>query len=274
MPEATPALVRSTAFIAAVLIGDITRPDADAHRARRRGAGSRSWCRRRAATARAARPRRWIRPETISGRGPIRSVSRPAIGRDEHDHDRGGQEAHAGLERRVAEDVLHVEGDEEEHREHRERDDEGDDVRAQERPRAEEGEVDHRHARAPLDDHEGDEGHDRQGEQRQDPRPSPSPTRCPRRARARARSGPTVSVDDAGDVDALLDRLVARLARGEQRHHDGADGDRQVEEEDGAPADVLGEEAADAPGRWPARARTRRPTCRSPCRARAAGRRW
>ena len=26
MPEATPALVRSTAFIAAVLIGDITRP--------------------------------------------------------------------------------------------------------------------------------------------------------------------------------------------------------------------------------------------------------
>ena len=26
MPEATPAFVRSTAFIAAVLIGDITRP--------------------------------------------------------------------------------------------------------------------------------------------------------------------------------------------------------------------------------------------------------
>ena len=64
----------------------------------------------------------------------------------------------------------------------------------EERPRAEEREVDHRHRRAALDEHEAD--------QRRRPRrragrrsaPSPSPTRCPRRARARARSGRRVIV--------------------------------------------------------------------------------
>src|SRR5256885_3699118 len=52
----------------------------------------------------------------------------------------------SGLQRAVAEDVLHVEREVEEHREHREGDDEGDDVGAEERARAEEAEVDHREA--------------------------------------------------------------------------------------------------------------------------------
>ena len=100
--------------------------------ARRRGGGGRSRCRRRCATAGRARRPRAISPATIGRRGPMRSVSRPAIGAISDDHQRRGQEAHAGLERRVAEDVLHVERHEEEHREHRERDDEGDHVRAEE----------------------------------------------------------------------------------------------------------------------------------------------
>ena len=49
---------------------------------------------------------------------------------------------------------------------------------------------------------------------------------------------------DAGQVDPLRDGLIARLAHGEQRDDDRADGDRQVQEEDRLPADGLNQEAA------------------------------
>ena len=105
------------------------------------------------------------------------------------DHDGGGEEEDTGLERAVAGDVLHVEGQEEEHREHPERDHEGDDVRAQELLGAQRVEVDDRRLGAPLDRHERDQGGEAEPEQARGSRASPSPRSCPRRARTPARSG-------------------------------------------------------------------------------------
>ena len=79
VPEATPAFVRSTAFIAAVLIGDITRPSP---RPIRMNAGSSSPY----VVATVIRDCRYIdtatisSPAVISGRGPMRSDRRPATG--------------------------------------------------------------------------------------------------------------------------------------------------------------------------------------------------
>ena len=52
--------------------------------------------------------------------------------RDRDDHQGRGQEPDPGLQRRVVEDVLHVEGEEEEDAHHREGDDQGDDHGAEE----------------------------------------------------------------------------------------------------------------------------------------------
>ena len=78
-PDATPALVLTTAFMAAVLIGDITRP---MPRPIRMKAGRRNrydvWvvmndCQNSALEASS-------RPATIGMRGPMRSARRPEIG--------------------------------------------------------------------------------------------------------------------------------------------------------------------------------------------------
>ena len=137
-PDAAPAFVRSTAFIAAVLIGDIVRPMPmpHQHEAREQQAGSRcgrvmcDWMKIEAATI--TQPDRHQRPRTDSVREPTRDR------RDDHDHDRRGQEPQAGAERRVVQDVLHVQRQEEELGEHRERDDERDRVHACRGARAEE----------------------------------------------------------------------------------------------------------------------------------------
>ena len=77
---------RSTAFIAAVLIGDMTRPMP--RPIRTNGADEEAVARVdvEVRTARTARPRRASRPAVISGRGPMRSARRPAIGADDDDH--------------------------------------------------------------------------------------------------------------------------------------------------------------------------------------------
>ena len=116
--------------------------------------------------------------------------------------------------------------------------------------RAEEVEVDHRRAHALLEHDEADEADH-----------APWPSRADDLGRAPA---PGVALDqrqhergqadrqrrDAGAVDRAVHGLVARLARGEQRHGHGAGGHGQVEEEDRAPGDVLGQRAAhDRPDR-------------------------
>ena len=63
-------------------------------------------------------------PTAISQREPNAVASLPAIGATRTMQQRHRQERRAGLRRRVAEDVLHVERDEEEDAEHRERDEE------------------------------------------------------------------------------------------------------------------------------------------------------
>ena len=156
VPEATPAFVRSTAFIAAVLIGDIVKPMPSPSRTngtKRKAKLVSTWIRDCQAseivTSDEADHERCARADAIGEP----AGQRPG----DHDHQRRGQEAHAGLQRRVAEDVLHVEREEEEDREHPERDREGDDVRAHERARPEEAEVDDRRARAALDHAERDQ---------------------------------------------------------------------------------------------------------------------
>ena len=62
-----------------------------------------------------------------------------------------GQERRSGLDRREAEDVLHVERDEEEDAEHREADHQDHDVRAGEGAVPEQRQVEHRHALTELE---------------------------------------------------------------------------------------------------------------------------
>ena len=168
----------------------------------------------------------------------------PGERRDDDDHHRRGQEANAGFQRRVAADVLHVQREEEEHREHGEADDEGDDVGAEERARAEEAEVDHRHGAPALDDREGGQADDGDGEHGELARRAPAPF-VALDEREHERGEADREREHAGHVDGALDGLVARLAHGEQRDDDGADGDGKVEEEDRLPADALDEKAAD-----------------------------
>ena len=180
-------------------------------------------------------------------RAPIRSVRRPASGAVTMITTVEGRKRIAGLERRVAEDVLHVERHEEEHREHRERDDERD---RRWRPgtcgcgRSANSTIGKRHA--PLDEDEGDEPERRDSASRRDDRgraPAPGVAldqRQHERAEAdgerarRRRSRPCAAT------------VGSRDSRGrEQRDDDRGGGDREVEEEDRAPAHLLGEEAAD-----------------------------
>ena len=89
-------------------------------------------------------------PSVMSQREPFdpRSCRRSGRKDDQHGH---RQERGAGLHRRVSEDVLHVEGDEEEDAEHGERDEEHHEVRARERSVSEERQVEHWHALTVLE---------------------------------------------------------------------------------------------------------------------------
>ena len=82
----------------------------------------------------------------------------PGDRRDEDDQDRHRQERRARLDGRVAEDVLHVQRHEEEDPEHRERDEQDDEVRARVGRVPEELEREHRRALVPLEE---DERHER-----------------------------------------------------------------------------------------------------------------
>ena len=161
------------------------------------------------------------------------------------DHQRRGQEPDARFQRRVAEDVLHVEGEEEEDAHHREADDQGDDHGAEEVAVGEQLELDHRRLDPVLDRRRRPAAPVPRSASRAitsgDPQPQllPSTSDKDQRREAGGEDG------DAGVVDVTADRGVARLADREQGRQHGADRDRDVEVEDRPPADVLGEEAAE-----------------------------
>ena len=161
--------------------------------------------------------------------------------REERDQ-RERQEAHAGLERRQPEDVLEVQRQVEEHREHRRRDRERRRLRADERRPAEQREVDHRRAVARLRreehgerDHGDDEQHDDQAarpavvvtfDQREDQGEQPDRER-----------------DHARRVEPAVLR-IARLVQLAHAEDDRADPDRDVDEEDPAPREPRREHPA------------------------------
>ena len=100
-------------------------------------------------------------PTAVSTRPVISTGLKPTLvtraGRDagrDDDADRQRQVREPGLERVVAEHLLHVQRDEEEHREQRHRDQQRDDVRPGDRPQAEDRERHERGLRAQLDDDE------------------------------------------------------------------------------------------------------------------------
>ena len=97
-------------------------------------------------------------------------IGEPA-GQRAHDdeHDRGGQETQPRLQGRVMQDVLHVEREKEELGQHREADEEADDVGAEERAGAEELEAGRRSLTRLSIDGEGGEGEAGEAEQAEDP---------------------------------------------------------------------------------------------------------
>ena len=95
-------------------------------------------------------------------------LSRPDLGHEclretcaDDDAGGKGEESEPGLERRIAEHSLQVEGIEEEHREEARCDEEHRDVRGADGADAEDAEPDQRLDRAALDHHEGCEQRDR-----------------------------------------------------------------------------------------------------------------
>ena len=121
-------------------------------------------------------------------RAPGSRSRAPATGATRNETSETGRKRRAGLERRVAEHVLQVQDEVEEHREHRRRERKRRDLRAGERGLAEQGEVEHRLARSPLDHTNAhqDAAPPRAG--RRSAR-SPSPRRCRGSARTRGRKG-------------------------------------------------------------------------------------
>ena len=151
---------------------------------------------------------------------------------------------------RVVKDVLHVERDEEEDAEHRERDEHRHDVRAGEGADPEERQVEHRQALPAARARRTR----RAGRLRAAKRPRISgdvqPWPVPLDERITEREEEPDRGDKAREVDALLGRGVARLADHELRDDDRERADRDVDEEDPVPVDVLRDQAtAERPDR-------------------------
>ena len=109
-----------------------------------------------------------------------------------------------------------------------------DEVRARVRAVAEELEREHRVAAAALDDDEGRERDDGEHERADDPRRGPA-VRVRLDQAVRQREEADRRRGEAGQVEARV-RLVARLVDEEVARDDSEDADRDVDEEDPAPA--------------------------------------
>ena len=153
------------------------------------------------------------------------------------------EEAQARRERRVAEDVLQVDRQVREHREHAGRDAERRDRHADERALAEERHVEHRPRLAQLDDDEREQQEGATDERQDDRRARPAESVPPedpeddQEQRCRERQ-------EAQHVGAARS-LVARLRDPGEGDGESKDADRDVHEEDPPPPEQVGEEAAD-----------------------------
>lgn len=153
-----------------------------------------------------------------------------------------GEEGDAVLERGVAGDALEVLAEEEPEADHRGEDEDACRVGAAPLPVGEEAEREDRLHGATLPEDEGGEQEDAGGERRQRDRVGPAGgagalDAVDERAHAQGRAhGP-------GDVE--LSRPPLRLGEMARSRHHQDDPDRQVEEEADAPAEQLGEHAAD-----------------------------
>jgi hypothetical protein len=135
---------------------------------------------------------------------------------------------------------LHVERHEEEDSEHRERDEEDRKIRAREGAVAEEAEVEHGEPLTRLEQDEGNEHRDCDGEGAEDPARGPAVrVRLDQSVREREEADPRGQ--KPRQVETLLDRLVLRFGDQQQARRDRDHSDRDVDEEDPAPADVLGQ---------------------------------
>ena len=119
------------------------------------------------------------RPPPMNQRTPTRSASLPEIGATTNESSVIGRKRTPDSSGGVAEDVLHVERQVQEHREHRRRQHERGDGCADERRHAEQREVEHRARARALDEHERDQQHDGADQQRDDQR-LPQPSSLPR----------------------------------------------------------------------------------------------
>ena len=183
-------------------------------------------------------------PPVISQREPMRSESFPAMGATRMINTVIGRNAAPGLDRREAEDVLHVQRDEEEDAEHRQADHQDHDVRAGEGAVPEQRQVQHRHALTELEERRRSEQHGRRDERPDDPCRRPAVgVRLDQPVREREETEPRG--DQAREVEPLLLRHVARLVDQQVARRDPEHADRDVDEEDPAPAEVLREETAD-----------------------------
>src|SRR5215218_8180669 len=162
----------------------------------------------------------------------------------EDDRDRQRQVGEAGLDRAVAEHLLHVERDEEEHREERGADQDPDHVGAGDRPQAEDREGDERRLRAALDRDEGDQQDRGGGEDTDRLRRAPAGV-----------FGVEQGEDEGGEAegdrrragDVEVAHLLLGVGFGDQprRQRGGGDPDRDVDPQHPLPAEVFGQDAAE-----------------------------
>ena len=182
--------------------------------------------------------------------------------RDEERQQRDGQEAQAGLQGRVAERVLDVERQVEEHREHRRRQHERRDATrrrtsgCRNSDRSSIGCATRRSATTNATSSST--------AATSSPTISPElqPSALPRISAKIRHTRPPENVDQPRPVDAAL-RRAARLVDLGERHRDRADADRDVDEEDELPAQPLGERARRRAARRPRPRRWSRPTGRT-----------
>jgi hypothetical protein len=176
---------------------------------------------------------------------PRRHAREQARGDRHHqeDGDRDRQVPQPGLQRRVPQVALQVQGHVEEQREHRARDRERGELHAGERAAPEQLERQHRLAHAPLDGDEREQQEGRTAQQRDDQRAAP-PFLVAAQQRQHEQQQRAAERHDAGPVDARRVR-VARLAQRELGGGERRGPDRDVDEEHPLPAEPVGEHAAD-----------------------------
>ena len=187
---------------------------------------------------------------------------RPDV-REDADREGDRDEGDARLDRRVAEDVLQVERDEEEVAEGERSDADHRRVRGGERPRAQEPEREQRRLRAPLDQEECGQQEGRHGEQARSSAESPHACSPAYTSPYTSVISPPVTVGGARDVEVAMGEEAAALGEQERRRGENGDGDGQVDVEDPRPAGVAGQQAAEQDARRAAGSRSRRPRCRA-----------